>query len=200
MIRAFLLLTFILSSNIFAADILKLKTDPPSATVSIRDIKADKDQRIGVTPYESDIDKLANSYAPSGIFVMTIEKEGYETQSLILGNVLKSSMQLNLILKPKVNFLEFKKIDKSINVLFESQRLIRAQQYDDAINLLKRAEVDQEYISVIPELIASAYYLKRDMPASLTWYEKAFRVNPENKDAFMMKSYLRKSLGLTNEN
>lgn len=200
MIRALLVFLVLFSSNLFAADMLRLKTDPPGANVFIRDIKSDRNQMIGNTPFESDIDKLVSGYAPSSMFVLTIEKDGFETQSIIMGNLLKTTMNLSLILKPKVNFLEFKKIDKSINVLFEAQRLIRAQQYDEAISILKRAEVDQEYISIIPELIASTYYLKRDMAASLTWYEKAFRINPENKDAFLMKSYLRKSLGLLNEN
>jgi len=60
---------------------------------------------------------------------------------------------------------------------------------------LKLLENSEKNLSIIPELIASTYYLKKDMANALTWYKKAYRVNPENKDAFMMKSYLEKSLG-----
>jgi tetratricopeptide (TPR) repeat protein len=82
-----------------------------------------------------------------------------------------------------------------MNDIFESQRLMRAQQYDEAITLLKIVEQEQPKISIVPELIGSAFYLKKNQKASLTWYEKAYRMNPENKDAYTMKGYLKKALG-----
>jgi tetratricopeptide (TPR) repeat protein len=100
---------------------------------------------------------------------------------------------MNLVAKEDI--LEFRKLDKNINDLFESQRLLRAQQYDEALVLLKSIEKEQPKLSIVPEMIGSTLYLAKDHKGSLTWYEKAYRMNPENKDAFMMKSYLRKSLG-----
>ena len=104
---------------------------------------------------------------------------------------------MNLVAREDI--LDFRKIDKSINDLFESQRLIRSQLYNEAVLLLKNVEKDQPKLSIVPEMIGSALYLAKDQKGSLSWYEKAYRMNPENKDAFTMKSYLRKALKVGDE-
>jgi tetratricopeptide (TPR) repeat protein len=177
------------------AEKLKLKSDPPDATVFIRDLGGVQNVKVGSTPYEGNLLDLATNYAKSNFFLVVIEKNGYETQSILLSDLLKSDIELSINLLPKDDILHFRKIEKSINDLFESQRLMRAQQYDQAITLLKTIETEQPKISIVPEMLGSAFYLKKDQRASLTWYEKAYRMNPENKDAFTMKAYLKKALG-----
>lgn len=191
----FLLLLSLTLAFSASAEQLKLKSDPPDATIYIRDLGGIQNVKIGVTPFEGNLLDLASNYAKSNFFLVVIEKVGYESQSILLSDLLKSDIELSINLIPKDDILHYRKIEKGINDIFESQRLIRAQQYDDAITLLKAVEIEQPQISIIPELIASAFYLKKDQKASLTWFEKAYRMNPENKDAFTMKSYLRKAQG-----
>ena len=176
-------------------DQLKLKSDPPDAIVSIRDLNGVQNVKIGKTPYEGNIADLVSNFAKSNFFLIVIEKDGYENQSILLSDLLKSDIELNINLVPKEDILLFKNIDKSIVDLFESQRLMRLGQYDDAIALLKKLETEQPKLSSVPEFMGSAYYLKKDTKGALSWYEKAYRLNPENKDAYSMKTYLRKALG-----
>jgi hypothetical protein len=187
--------TIFLVSFAVNAEKLKLKSDPPDATVFIRDLGGVQNVKVGSTPYEGNLLDLATNYAKSNFFLVVIEKNGYETQSILLSDLLKSDIELSINLLPKDDILHFRKIEKSINDLFESQRLMRAQQYDQAITLLKTIETEQPKISIVPEMLGSAFYLKKDQRASLAWYEKAYRMNPENKDAFTMKTYLKKALG-----
>lgn len=190
---------FLTNSLVFAsAELLKLASNPGKASVYIRDINTSKNTKIGTTPFEGNLTSLSASYSKTGFFIITIEKDGFESQSIMLSDLFKSDLDMKISLKPKEDSLLYRKIDKNINEIFESQRLIRAQQYDDAIALLKNVEKEQDSLSVIPEVIASAYYLKKDFQASLVWYEKAYRKNPDNKDAFVMKGYLRKALGIEN--
>lgn len=189
------ILTVFLISFAANAEKLKLKSDPADATVFIRDLGGIQNIKVGTTPYEGNLLDLAANYAKSNFFLVVIEKNGYETQSILLSDLLKSDIELSINLLPKDDILHFRKIEKSINDLFESQRLMRAQQYDEAITLLKTVETEQPKISIVPEMLGSAFYLKKDQRASLTWYEKAYRMNPENKDAFTMKAYLKKALG-----
>ena len=177
------------------AEQLKLKSDPPGAIINIRDLGGVQNIKIGNTPYEGNLLDLASNYAKSNFFLIVIEKDGYESQSILLSDLLKSDIELSINLIPKDDILHFRKIEKSINDIFESQRLMRAQQYDEAITLLKRVEQEQPKISIIPELVGSAFYLKKESKASLTWFEKAYRMNPENKDAYTMRAYLKKALG-----
>lgn len=177
------------------ADQIKLKSEPTDAVIYIRDLNGTIKNKIGKTPYEGNIQEIASTYAKSNFFILVLEKEGYESQSILLNDLFKSDIELSMNLAAKEDILEFRKLDKNINDLFESQRLLRAQQYDEALVLLKSIEKEQPKLSIVPEMIGSTLYLSKDHKGSLTWYEKAYRMNPENKDAFMMKSYLRKSLG-----
>ena len=179
------------------ADQIKLKSEPVDATVYVRDLNGTLKNKIGKTPFEGNIQEIASTYAKSNFFILVLEKDGYESQSILLNDLLKSDIELNMNLVAKEDILEFRKLDKSINDLFESQRLLRGQQYSDALNLLKGVEKDQPKLSIVPEMIGSALYLSKDQKGSLVWYEKAYRMNPENKDAFTMKTYLRRALGGT---
>lgn len=195
LVKFFTLMIGVLLSHNILAEQLKLKSDPPDATIYIRDLSGAQNVKVGNTPYEGNLQDLAANYAKSNFFLVIIEKVGYESQSILLSDLLKSDIELSLNLVPKEDILHFRKLDKSINDIFEAQRLIRAEEYDDALSLLKNLENDQPKLSIIPEMIASAYYLKKQPKTSLVWYEKAYRMNPENKDSFQMKSYLKKSLG-----
>jgi tetratricopeptide (TPR) repeat protein len=180
------------------AEQLKLKSDPLDAKVYIRDLGGLQNIKIGNTPYEGNLLDLAANYAKSNFFLIVIEKEGYETQSILLSDLLKSDIELSINLIPKEDILHYRALDKSVNDLMEAQRLLRAQQFDEAIILLKRVELEQPKLSIVPEIIGSAFYLKKDQRTSLTWFEKAYRMNPENKDAYTMKMYLRKAFGTIN--
>jgi tetratricopeptide (TPR) repeat protein len=154
--------------------------------------------KIGKTPYTGNLQDLASSYSKSGFFIVVIEKTGYVSQSIVLSDLLKSDLALTINLESSQDFTKYKVVDQSINELFEAQRFIRSQLYDEAIEKLKKLEADEKNLSIIPEMIASTYYLKKDMKSALGWYRKAYRVNPDNKDAFTMKTYLEKSMGSDN--
>lgn len=177
------------------ADQIKLKSEPVDAVIYVRDLNGTMKNKIGKTPFEGNIQEIASTYAKSNFFIITLEKDGYESQSVLLNDLLKSDIELNMNLVAKEDILEFRKLDKSINDLFEAQRLLRAQQYNEAVNLLKTIEKDQPKLTIVPEMLGSAFYLLKDQKAALSWYEKAYRMNPENKDAYIMKTYIRKALG-----
>lgn len=186
-------------SSVLLADELKLTSDPIEANVFIRDFGGTVNNKIGKTPFTGNIQDLTSSHSKTGFFMLVIEKEGYLPQSIVMSDLLKSDLGINVNLEPVQDFMKYRNIDRSINELFEAQRLIRASQYDDAIEKLKKIEGDEKSLSIVPEMIASTYYLKKEMKSALAWYKKAYRVNPENKDAFMMKAYLEKSIGTDND-
>lgn len=191
-LRLFLFL-FLFDCLAFAEQI-KLKSDPVDATIYIRDLNGVQNVKIGTTPYEGNLNDLATNFAKSNFFLLVIEKNGFESQSILLSDILKSDIELKINLIPKDDIVLYRNIDKTITGMFESQRLMRAGQYDDAVTLLKKLEIDQPKLSIIPEFLGSAYYLKKDNKGSLMMYENAYRMNPENKDAYLMKEYIRKAI------
>lgn len=190
---------FISLFNLAIADELKINTDPIGAEISIRDFGGTIVQKLGKAPYTGNLQDLAGNYAKSSYFMIVVEKDGFYTQSIALSDLLKSDISLNINLEPVQDFLKYKSIDNAIADLFEAQRLARGQQYDEALTLLKKIEEKENYISSIPELMGTVYYLKKDNKAALSYFKKAFRLNPENKVAYQMKAYLEKSLGVVND-
>ena len=67
------------------------------------------------------------------------------------------------------------------------------------INKLEDLEKKNPRLSIIPELRATAMYLNKDVEGALSYYRKAFSVNPDNADAYRMKIYLEKKLGVDSE-
>lgn len=181
------------------ADEIKINTDPVGANILIRDFGGTTSQKLGKAPYVGNIQDLAANYAKSNFFMIVIEKEGFYSQSIALSDLLKSDIALNINLEPVQDFLKYKSIDKAVAELFEAQRLVRGQQYDEALELLKKVEEREKNLSAIPELIGAVHYLKKDLKTALAYYKKSFRLNPDNKDAYQMKAYLEKSLGVEND-
>jgi tetratricopeptide (TPR) repeat protein len=92
-----------------------------------------------------------------------------------------------------------KKIDKFVNSLFESQRMVRSKNYDGAIAELNKAEAIFPFVSSVYEIKGSVFYLKKNYPESLSFYRKAVSINPENIDAYNLKLYLEKNFNLKND-
>lgn len=199
LIKQFIFFVLIFSFNFIFADEIKIATDPSEASIIIRDFGGTIKHKLGKSPYTGNIQDLANTYAKSNFFMILIEKDGFQSQSIALSDLLKSDINLKVNLEPIQDFIKYKNIDKSISEMFEAQRLVRSQQFDNALEILKRIEVTESNLSSIPELMGAIYYLKKDLKTSLAYYKKAFRLNPDNKDAFQMKAYLEKSLGVEND-
>jgi tetratricopeptide (TPR) repeat protein len=76
------------------------------------------------------------------------------------------------------------------------QRQIRSKDYANAVKRLDELEKDFPHYSIIYELKGSAFYLDKQFKQALNYYRKAFSVNPENRDAYIMKVYLEEKFEL----
>jgi tetratricopeptide (TPR) repeat protein len=195
MMKILLIFVGILFGVNLQAEQLRLKTDPPDATIYIRDLNGTTNNKIHNTPYEGSINDLATNYAKSNFFLLVIEKNGYQTQSVLMSDLLKSDIELTITLVPNEDILHYRKIDQLITNLFKAQSKIRSEQYDEAISSLKLMKGDFPLLSVIPEILGSTYYVKKDPKAALSSFSDAYRLNPENSEAYNKMKYLQTALG-----
>jgi len=193
-----IILCLILSTTNVFAEKFKLKTDPVDAVVYIRDLNGTTNNKIGSTPYEGSMTDLATNFAKSNFFLVVIEKEGYQSQSVLLSDLLKSDIEMTITLVPKDDVLHYQKIDRAIASLFKIQTKVRLEQYSEAITQLKDLKSEYPLLSVIPELLGSTYYVSKDPKAALGSFTEAYRLNPENAEAYNKMKYLQTALGATN--
>ena len=174
----------------------QVKSTPAEAEIFIQNTSGAQKVRIGVTPYDTQIEQILASYAPGGNFIIEVSKKGHEPYRVLVSLMGKTKLELNVNLPIARDVELAKKFDFIVNRLFEAQRLARLKNYEDAMKILSEMEESFPEISAIFEMKGSVYYLMKDFQKSLSYYRRAFSLNPDNYDTYAIKAYLEESLGL----
>lgn len=194
----FLYLFILLFSPLVFAGKITIKSQPDAADIFIID-GTSKPVPLGKTPFESDLEDIIRNYVKSSSFVLELKKDGHDPYRVLVAKTANVDMALTATLELSQAITNIKEHDSLMNELFDVQKLIRARNFVDAINKLEDLEKKNPRLSIIPELRATAMYLNKDVEGALSYYRKAFSVNPDNADAYRMKIYLEKKLGVDSE-
>jgi len=194
---ALLLVTFF-SQQAFTASKLTIKSQPPGAEIFIQSASS-KAVRIGTTPYEADLNEIVDSYVKSNSFVLELKKSGHNPYRLLVAKTAEADLELTANLELDKAISNLKDHDLLMNELFNVQKLVRGRNFTDALKQLDTLEKKHPQLSIIPEMKATTYYMNKDIEKALSYYRKAFSLNPENSDAYRMKTYLEKKLNLNTE-
>ena len=196
--QRFVFVFILLFSPLALAGKLTIKSQPDSAEIFIVD-GSSKPVLLGKTPFESDLEEIIRNYVKSSSFVLELKKDGHDPYRVLVAKTANVDMALTATLELSQAITNIKEHDFLMNELFDVQKLIRARNFTDAINKLEDLEKKNPRLSIIPELRATAMYLNKDVEGALSYYRKAFSVNPDNADAYRMKIYLEKKLGVDSE-
>lgn len=179
------------------ANKLVIKSQPDAAEIFIN--VNGKPVRLGATPYESNLQDVINNYVKSSSFVVELRKPGHQPYRVLIAKTAEVDMELTANLELDRAISNIKEHDLLMNQLFDVQKLVRGRNFQDALSKLSDLEKDHPQLSIIPEMKATAYYMNKDVENALSYYRKAFALNPENSDAYRMKVYLEKKLGVDSE-
>ena len=135
----------------------------------------------------------------SSSFVIELKKPGHNTYRVLLAKTADVDMELTANLELDQAISNIKEHDLLMNQLFDIQKLVRGRNFRDAVMKLDDLEKKHPGLSIIPELKATAYYMNKEVENALSYYRKAFALNPDNADAYRMKVYLEKKLGIDSE-
>lgn len=176
---------------------LVIKSQPDGAEIFIT--TNGKPVRLGVTPYEANLTEVMSTYVKSSSFMLELKKQGHNPYRVLLAKTDDVDLELtaNLALDQAVS--NIKEHDALMNQLFDVQKLVRGKNFRDAIMKLDELEKKHPALSIIPELKATAYYMNKEVENALSYYRRAFALNPDNHDAYRMKVYLEKKMGIDSE-
>jgi tetratricopeptide (TPR) repeat protein len=191
----FILLAFMTTTT--WASKLVIKSNPEVAEIFIAG--SARPVRLGVTPYEANLTEVINTYVRSSSFMIEIRKAGHKPYRLLLAKTADVDLELTATLELDEAISNIKEHDLLMNQLFNVQKMIRGRNFRDAIGQLDDLERKHPALSVIPELKATSYYMNKEVENALSYYRKAFALNPDNADAYRMKIYLEKKLGIDSE-
>lgn len=182
----------------FAAE-FEFITTPKEAEVFVYEQFGESPQKVGNTPVKMEMDQFYSYTKSTTFFTLEVRKEGYEPIRFILMKTGSADLRLNLKLEVAKEITTIQRHDKLIAELFDIQKLIRANNFAEALTKLESLEKDFPAFSVIPELKGITYYMNKDIEKALSMFRVAFSKNSENRDAFKMKVYLEKKLGIDTE-
>lgn len=192
-----LVLTALLTTSPLWAAKLVIKSQPEGAEIYIQ--TAGKPVRLGATPFETDIGEVIKNYVKSNSFLLELKKSGHKPYRVLLAKTDDVDLELSANLELDEAISNHKEHDLLMNQLFDVQKLIRGRNFRDAIVKLDELEQKHPTLSIIPELKATSYYMNKEVENALSYYRKAFALNPDNSDAYRMKVYLEKKLGVDSE-
>lgn len=186
----------LVASSAWAAKLV-IKSQPEGAEIFIA--TNGKPVRLGVTPYEANLTEVMGTYVKSSSFMLELKKQGHNPYRVLLAKTDDVDLELtaNLALDQAVS--NIKEHDALMNQLFDVQKLVRGKNFRDAIMKLDELEKKHPSLSIIPELKATAYYMNKEVENALSYYRRAFALNPDNHDAYRMKVYLEKKMGIDSE-
>ncbi len=204
------LLTFgfvILSVGCSTQTAIKVNSNPAGAEVYIKPLAGGEKQGIGKTPLANDNLAALLKGGAAGALIMEIEKPDYITTTIVLPEVIGATLEISQELKPipktaieeekakeaareKQRELEKKtetaNLNKSLEQLFEAQRLARVGRLDDALKSLDEVQKVSPQISSIHEMRGGIFYLQKDFNKALDEYRKAALLNTENPSVNQM--------------
>jgi len=193
----FLGLIFLFTMTKTYGDEFRIRSNPEQADIYVKNTNTGAKIKIGKTPLTMPLAELISNFAKADVFILELAKDGFEPYRILITKMGSNDIDLLVNLKISKNIKRIKDTDYLISQLFETQRQIRAKDYSGALKKLDKLEEKFPHYSIVYELKASAYYLDKQFKRALNYYRKAFSVNSDNRDAYIMKVYLEKKFKLT---
>lgn len=197
MIRYILISFLLCCSTVSWAAKLIIKSQPEGAEIFIT-ING-KPVRLGATPYEANLTEVMKTYVKSNSFMLELKKTGHNPYRVLLAKTDDVDLELTANLELDKAISNIKEHDSLMNQLFDVQKMVRGRNFRDALTKLDDLEKKHPALSIIPEMKATTYYMNKEVENALSYYRKAFALNPDNHDAYRMKVYLEKKLGIDSE-
>ncbi len=192
------LFMFLFSGIVFAEE-FEIKTTPDEAEVFISAGPGKKETKLGNTPLKMPSEDVFNQTGQNKSILVTIKKEGFDPFRVMMIKTPGVDYKMEILLNISKEITTIKKHDLLMAELFKAQRMIRASNFGDALNKLTELEKDYKEFSIITEMKGIAYYMQKDLNNALSMFRIAFSKNTKNRDAYKMKVYLEKKLGLDAE-
>ncbi len=197
-ILSFLLFSVTLVNLSYAAKIM-IQSQPEGAEIFITTDGSQKPLKVGKTPYDQDLNVLIDTFVKKNQFIITLKKPGHFDYNVLFTKTTNVDINLNVNMKVFSKITQIKDHDLLMIKLFNIQKLIRGKNIGDALIELGKLEEKYADFSIVAELKATAYYINKDVENALSYYRKAFSLNSDNIDAYKMKVYLEKKLGVDSD-
>jgi hypothetical protein len=191
-------IVMLMSTSAFSEEI-SITSNPEQATISVRNAQTGQEVKIGKTPYKGSLDAIVSNIASGSVFMLELTKIGFEPYRVLITKTGSSDIALNVNMTVSRDMRMTQDFDLLMSELFDVQRMIRTKDYSSSMSKIDDLIKKFPHFSIVYEMKGSIFYLMKEFKRSLTFYRKAFAVNPKNRDAYRMKLYLEKKFKISSK-
>lgn len=194
-----IVLMTLFARGIAAAAEFEVKTTPSKAEVFLQRGSEEGEVKLGETPLKIPMEEVFRHIGSDKTYRLTLRKKGFDDYRIMMVKSENADFKLEILLDVNKEIKTIREHDMLMGELFKVQRLIRSNNFADALGRLDELEKKHSDFSIITELKGIAYYMQKDVTKALSMFRDAFSKNSNNRDAYKMKVYLEKRLGLDAE-
>lgn len=169
---------------------VRLISTPSGADVETKN-QSGKYESIGQTPLELSADKFSTATS------VRFSKTGHNLETiLVIGDpnkLIEVSSELSLKEDGYRSAESAKRLERLARDIITSHNLINQKRYREAQAILQSLSREYPYVSVTYDLLGNISYLERNRSEALQFYEKSFKLNPENSETQSMIERLKDS-------
>ncbi len=169
----------------------KVVSTPSQSEVFVEIPTSGEKKSLGQTPLEipmSQVTDLVGTQAEGEFVTIAVEKQGFLPQRLALPNSQFGTMVTSLDVKLKEGDAakQAKVAEEVLNRFFLAQRFTLNREFERA-----QAEIDK-ILALAPNFAraysmrGSIYFVQKNLPESLKWYEMALKADPQMDEAVKM--------------
>lgn len=176
-----------------------VKSEPSESNVFIRPSGVEEKSPIGKTPVTMSFSELEQKIkiSPSSgeFFELVVEKEGYQSERLLIPSPRMGHVETIVLAKLKSGENEGKVASRLLQHLFNAQKLANEREFERAQMELDKAFAIDEKFTRAMSLRGSIFFIQQKYDESLKWFQKALNIDPQFEDAIKMISQIKKITG-----
>lgn len=193
--KKILILTLLILSQKIMAENFEVISNPLEANVIVTTVEGKK-VVLGRTPYTTSLAILKSTYAVDDTINLSVEKDGFESFNVLAPLIKSTNVKINANLEIQRDLKLTQDMDLLTADLFDALRMMRLKDYKSSYSKLELLEKKFPQFSIVYEMKGAVLYLQNEYKMSLNYYRKAFGINPKNREAYKMKTYLEKKFGI----
>jgi hypothetical protein len=178
---------------------LIVRSEPGDAKVSILQAGSRDAKAIGATPVEITDKSLQEILQidpnSSNYYEVMIEKEGFETEKLMVPSARFVPMKTTVEVRLRPGSSEMRLASQLVQLLLNAQKFATKAEYDRAQVELDRALLIDPNFTRAMTMRGSIFFLQGRYQDSLTWYEKALALDSKLDEAVKMITQVKKKIG-----
>ncbi|MBC7458883.1 MAG: tetratricopeptide repeat protein [Bdellovibrionaceae bacterium] len=194
----YIIIIFVLSifHGCGSAPVFNVKSDPLQADVFYVPKDTGEKKPLGKTPLSMQVEDLKNQMKDinSGeFFTLSIEKEGYISQTFVIPTTQFGSSILELDVKMKQGQIaeEMKKAKEILDGIFLAQKLALSLQFERAQIELDKILLQFPDFSNAMSMRGAIFFAQKKYDESAKWYEKALKADPKMEEAIKILAKIK---------